>query len=286
MRWVLIPPAPAILSGKAATRERAAAIEFYAVEANRTSKFPGDYKAYKHRDVRQALLKAFDGKCAYCDSPIKATQPVAIEHYRPKGEVTISGRRTPPGYYWLASTWENLLPSCTDCNSPRAQDFPSGLPRTAGKANAFPVVSERRRAHRPDEELKEGRLLLHPYLDEPDDYLEYVWDTDSLEDGEIRPQGPPRTKQRRMATTSIEVYALQRIGLIERRRDVLRLLLAHLQTIRDTMDDIAEHPNDTRFKQRFERQVRDLTNYTHDRAPYSAMCNQVVDEFGRRELGR
>ena len=43
-----------------------------------------------------------------------------MEHYRPKARVSTE-QGDKPGYYWLAARWENLLPSCTDCNSPRKQ---------------------------------------------------------------------------------------------------------------------------------------------------------------------
>ena len=280
-----MPTPPAILSEAKTLQERAEAISFYDIDTNRTAKFPGDFKAYKHPDVKRTLLDAFAGKCAYCESSFKSTQPLAVEHYRPKGEVTIDGRRTRPGYYWLASTWDNLLPSCTDCNSPRGQDFPTGRPQTAGKANAFPVVSEKRRAQRPNEEEREGRLLLHPYLDDPDDYLDYVWNTESLQDGEVRPRAGISGRSKKVAVTSIEVYALQRVGLIEERRHVLRMLLAHLQSITDTYNDLARLPGDGDLLARYKRQARDLANFTEEGAPYSAMCVQVVDQYRRRLFG-
>lgn len=157
MRRVKRPAAPTSLSQKKALDERQAALDFYAAWDG-TTKYD-DYKVYKNPDIRAELEKAFGGKCAYCETYYAATQPVAIEHYRPKGEVTIGGKRVPPGYYWLASEWTNLLPSCTDCNSPRKQDLPDDT-RTAGKANAFPLASEASRATTPGGEKREKRLLL------------------------------------------------------------------------------------------------------------------------------
>ena len=133
MRRVPRPPEPPSLRDAKTLKERQDALDFYAAWDGQT-KYDG-YKAYKNPDIRAALEEAFGGKCAYCETYYAATQPVAIEHYRPKGEVTIDGKRVPPGYYWLASEWTNLLPSCTDCNSPRKQDLPEES-RTAGKANA------------------------------------------------------------------------------------------------------------------------------------------------------
>lgn len=174
MRHATPPPEPPSLSGDKAQREREAALAFYSDPANLGAAFskPG-FHAYGSADVRDTLNQAFAFKCAYCESSYGPTQPVAIEHYRPKGRVTVAERNPDdtvkqvpkPGYYWLASNWENLLPSCTDCNSPRGQLVPGAAKaRTLGKANQFPLVSEAKRASQPGEEKRERRLLLHPYL--------------------------------------------------------------------------------------------------------------------------
>jgi len=49
------------------------------------------FKAYGDPLLRKALNAIYLYKCAYCESFYGATQPVAVEHYRPKGEV-IEGR--------------------------------------------------------------------------------------------------------------------------------------------------------------------------------------------------
>src|SRR5688572_13150422 len=76
-----------------------------------------EFKAYGDELLRNALNQHYGYKCAYCETFYGASQPVAVEHYRPKGEVIDGDERVRPGYYWLAANWENLLPSCTDCNS-------------------------------------------------------------------------------------------------------------------------------------------------------------------------
>ena len=79
------------------------AIDFYASEANRQEAFP--FRAYRARAVREQLDKMFHEKCAYCESIYGGTQPCDIEHFRPKGAVDIEGKRSKPGYYWLAADW-------------------------------------------------------------------------------------------------------------------------------------------------------------------------------------
>jgi len=82
-----------------------------------------EYSAYKKGEVKRALATLFHGKCAYCETFYSASSPVDVEHYRPKGSV--DGVKDHPGYWWLAMRWENLLPSCIDCNRRRGQWNPS-----------------------------------------------------------------------------------------------------------------------------------------------------------------
>src|ERR1039458_2761253 len=66
-----------------------------------------EFNAYRHADVKTALSKMTRGKCAYCEDDYDATQPVDVEHYRPKGAIETDAGMTKPGYWWLAAVWEN-----------------------------------------------------------------------------------------------------------------------------------------------------------------------------------
>jgi uncharacterized protein (TIGR02646 family) len=85
---------------------------------------------YKDGAVKAALDAMFHGKCAYCEFMYIGGMPVDIEHFRPKGAVIVGGKMRKPGYYWLAAKWENLLPSCIDCNRKRDQELQDGTVRT------------------------------------------------------------------------------------------------------------------------------------------------------------
>ncbi len=279
MRRVPRPPEPESLSNARTLKERQDALDFYAAWDGE-SKYDG-YRVYKNPDIRSALEKAFGGKCAYCESRYAATQPVAIEHYRPKGEVTIDGKRVPPGYYWLASEWTNLLPSCTDCNSPRRQDLPTEEEATtAGKANAFPLASESTRATTPGAEKDERRLVLHPYLDFPEKHLEFVWGTGTVDDGWVR--ALPRHPK---GDATIKVCALQRRGLRAARRDRLLDLIAHLESVVDAQRNVLRHPDDPELLEQFERRLAEVSRFVDDHAPYSTMCRQVVASYHDRLFG-
>ena len=69
--------------------------------------FEFTFAAYKADDVREALTRLFRGKCAYCESRYAVTQPMDVEHWRPKGgveEEDVDGKtRLGPGYPWLAA---------------------------------------------------------------------------------------------------------------------------------------------------------------------------------------
>jgi uncharacterized protein (TIGR02646 family) len=123
---------------------------------------------YKDVEVKKALEKLFHNKCAYCEGEAASQGPWDVEHYRPKGSVKENS--THSGYYWLAYTWDNLLPSCTFCNQRHVDqptwDEPVAGP-AAGKLDQFPLLDEQDRAMAPDSPLsKEKPALLNPCIDQ------------------------------------------------------------------------------------------------------------------------
>ena len=130
--------------------EREQAIHNKLIEAGQSSMVKTYvYRGKKHGikfDVFMNPNAYFYGKCAYCESRIAENQPGDIEHFRPKNAVKDinnqnveinrgHGNEPHPGYYWLAYSWQNLLPACRDCNSiTRAK-----TKQRVGKGNRFPV---------------------------------------------------------------------------------------------------------------------------------------------------
>jgi uncharacterized protein (TIGR02646 family) len=141
--------------------------------------FTFDYQRYKDDEVKQALEAAFAGKCAYCETFYSVSQPMDVEHWRPKGEVHLAdGTVLKPGYYWLASDWHNLFPSCIDCNCARQQhDVIEQKRILLGKANQFPLADEtvRVRSHDPEPDLNvEQALLVDPCNEDPERFFSYT----------------------------------------------------------------------------------------------------------------
>jgi uncharacterized protein (TIGR02646 family) len=270
MRRIKMPASPPSLDEVDSTgrteRERAiahfTAPDWQQQEAARETRFRFD--AYRHPTVRQALEFAFAGLCAYCETPYPAGSDTNVEHYRPKGAVdtaTQSGQQ--PGYYWLASDWHNLLPSCTRCNQPRRLEHADGNRRRGGKGNAFPLEVEADRATAAGEEVRERALLLHPYDDDPDEHLEFV------ADGVVRPRDGSKKGR-----ATIDVLGLNRRVLVDARRGYLRTVEAALIRMTGLRELQASYPDDPRFESLLAEDEEELAMMIAHGSPYAALVAQ------------
>lgn len=117
-------------------------------------------KIYRGATVKQPLLAAQHGKCAYCENRIDSEYG-GVEHYRPKGAVQQSAASAAelPGYFWLAYQWENLLVVCSRCNT--------------HKGEAFPLAQPNARAVDGASHAEEAPLLLDPTMDEPELHIRF-----------------------------------------------------------------------------------------------------------------
>ncbi|HZV75521.1 MAG TPA: hypothetical protein VFF79_17560 [Conexibacter sp.] len=250
-------------------RERERAIAFFADEANRDRRFRF-FSAYKHRDVCHALAAAFHGKCAYCESYYAATQGDEVDHYRPKGRIRTPTGTERPGYYWLASTWDNLLPSCSDCNRWRWKDDHEGARMLSGKAEWFPLADEAARARRPGDEVHEDALLLHPYYDDPDEHLEFV------DEGVVRSAPGRDGRPSARGEETIRVHGLRRHGLVTHRRTHLERVLKQLRGVLTAERRAAENLDDEALRMELEAQLTELRRFVDPTTPYSTMARQVI----------
>jgi 5-methylcytosine-specific restriction endonuclease McrA len=238
-----------------------------------TLEYAFEFKVYGDELLRGALNQHYRYKCAYCETFFGAAQPVAVEHYRPKGEIIEGDKRVKPGYYWLAATWDNLLPSCTDCNSRRTQTADNGTARVRGKGNYFPLAKGTRRATRPGAEKNETPLLLHPEKDEPERHLEFLVAPDRL--GVIRPtliHGAPSEK----GALSIEIYALDRPQLVDFRRTMAKRMVSHLRNTRLTLRQHRADPADADARRSYEENMADLREMIAHGQPYLAMMRAIL----------
>jgi uncharacterized protein (TIGR02646 family) len=279
------PPTPDGLKspGSAGVEELAKVRDFFAKAANRKRSYA--FKAYKADSVKLALEQAFHGKCAYCEAIYADMHPVDIEHFRPKaGFVTDGGDGSPtrletPGYWWLAMKWKNLLPSCIDCNRARTQQFENAPPHVSGKANQFPITDEARRARNEGDERREGRLLLDPCTDHPENHL--VFD----DEGHVDPARDSRNRMSKKGRKSIEVYGLDRDAKIRGRRRVRTYLELAIKKVRLMAEQVDSQPGNPRWEQELAAARKDLEAFAEPEQEFAGMCRQAIDRFERSLIG-
>jgi hypothetical protein len=180
--------------------------------------FDFDSSLYGAKSVKNALIAAQRGKCAFCESQVRHTAHGDVEHYRPKGGVRQNDADPleQPGYFWLAYAWQNLFFACQLCN----QSF---------KKNLFPLVDPTRRARSHLDDLAaEGPMLIHPADEEPGILIGF------REEIAFPIDDDPR------ARISIEVVGLNREELAEFRLDHLMPFKLLLQALPLLPADSAE----------------------------------------------
>jgi hypothetical protein len=230
------------------------------------------------------LLNVFNKKCAYCETPV-GRSVFHAEHYRPKGMVTKDGKKVTimndsdqkvahPGYFWLAFHWKNLLPSCALCNTVNGKRNQFPIPETKSYRTIFRALTKGEKlkekripsANWPglfyfqpiDLDEKEGRLLLHPYFDEPRKSLRFD------DYGEVIAIGNPEEKAR--GEWSIKVYNLNSEDLkTERRRAVDAADNAYTTAYRYYFQKLKLSAYDARIKAK-----EDVAGYIAGKEPYSA----------------
>jgi uncharacterized protein (TIGR02646 family) len=252
-------------------RERREALKFYTAAVKARKEFP--FKIYRQPYVKETIEKIFHKKCAYCESLYIVTQPVDIEHFRPKGAVVVNNQKK-PGYYWLASDWTNLLPSCIRCNRSNSYLMPNNKKETMGKKNFFPLEDEGQRATKPGDERNEKPLLLNPFNDNPAKHLEFT------AQGVVRAalnKGEPSSK----GLASITICALSRPDLVERRAEYARKILAQIERVKRATLNMQRYPNDSNFKDDLRKELRELKDYLEPNKEYAAMARQLAKDFLR-----
>lgn len=156
-------------------------------------------EVYADKTVKEQLLEDQHRKCAYCEQS-KNGDFGCVEHFRPKGgyDTYANNSLVKPGYYWLAYEWDNLLFSCSECN-------------TSCKKNHFPLVDENGRDILHRRISNEEPAIINPAEEDPGNFIEFS-------EYIVRPKlidGKENVKGR----TTIDIFKLnERNDLKERRK--------------------------------------------------------------------
>ncbi len=265
--------------------EKIAAEAFYRTYDPLAPKAKG-YKfiEYKGFDVASQLRNLFHNKCAYCESDLGDT--LEVEHFRPKGGVTEDPAHA--GYWWLAHSWNNLLPSCVPCNQKRRQHIVTEemtsveLTRlmankakvSYGKANHFPIAGVR--AVSDVCSLNDEKpQLIDPTVDDPYAYLK--WTTTSYYSLVLAK--PTDLDEYARARNTITIFALNRARLVQSRTRVLAELRFQAEEILAELEQDMIKGGSPDNISRALRRAHEMRRHHAPQQPYSAMAKAFVEEF-------
>lgn len=276
---------PAVLAdiGSLAEAERQRANDYYSQVPAPTKNIK--FKVYSHEEVKDKLNLLFGNKCAYCESDIGSVMPVDVEHFRPKGGViTPAGDLRFPGYWWLASKWENLLPSCIDCNRSRWQRI-GEVKFKRGKENLFPLRGGAPQALDEAGMVGEHPLLIDPAADHPSDHLRHCYVTlpDGRKESVVRPIIDAGGGEDQKGRASIDTYGLNRDRLAISRRKTLERMISAIDAAEDYFQFAETEPDLGKaalMRRKGRRAIKRLTrDYLHWKNPYSAACRTYFREW-------
>lgn len=283
------------------------AISFFSIVANHQLPYKrmgasgvrikDSFTVYANKQVRKQLKKMFHGKCAYCESKITSIYSGDIEHFRPKGGYGENNPLTKPGYYWLAADWNNLLFACPFCNQTNTHEVMENktiIEVIQGKLNQFPLLTETHRLNFSHGNLfftdphnykiafdleETERLLLKPCTDiEIEKHFEYD------ENGIIRPSIGLNNFEETRAKTSIRVYALQRIGLVQSREEKVIQIKAQIRRVEEAMINLNNHIQDsiemvTWFEGILRIELNILNKFKESNKEYAGLARFLIEKY-------
>jgi uncharacterized protein (TIGR02646 family) len=247
---------PAVLLSRGVTAAQNHCVDYDAAPAEYRSgakRFDFDKTIYAATAVKDELLRAQAGKCAFCESHVRHVSYGAVEHFRPKAgyKQRTGDTLKRPGYYWLAYTWDNLFFCCQLCN----EQF---------KENLFPLKNWRARARSHHDPLGDEKpLLIHPEGLDPTGHIDF------RKERAVAKGGSEEGK------VTIRVMGLNRVELREaraRRLDMLKSLVR----VRDLLTDkIATAPT-AALKRELANVMARLDASKADGAEYAAMARAFL----------
>jgi uncharacterized protein (TIGR02646 family) len=246
------------IESKGVVEQRRAISHFESEEAHPVGSGKEDrekftFSTYSTPEVKSALKYVFNGKCGFCEIDYGGAA-CDVEHFRPKaaldGEDGQKIVRISKGYYWLGSSWSNLIYSCQHCNRGETHNQISpggnhrGVRTVSGKRNLFPLSDESKRLSREARTADEEpfRLLLDPCSDDPRLHLEFK------SDGRVLARMLNGTRSP-MALASIRIYGLLRDPLVRKRRDIATKLLYAAGRLNQNLVALDTNPLDKRLRQ-------------------------------------
>jgi len=130
-----------------------------------------DGKSDNKDSLKWTLKQIYHEKCAFCESYIK-NEVGDIEHFRPKNSNENQAKKCDKtySYYWLAFSWDNLLPCCSRCNGKKSNCFDIEGNRAKYDGEELADLHNKLEAYSIEEKPK----LLHPEYDRFEDDIRFT----------------------------------------------------------------------------------------------------------------
>lgn len=221
---------------------------------------------YADPSVHKKLFKLYNGKCAFCESDVRAGSALQVDHYRPKNGVKED--TTHSGYYWLGYEWTNLLPICAKCNRSKTTKFPisdNGIRQYSHPPLVNNSVDISANNIKSDDLMNEKPLILNPEVVDPSNYFVFL------------PSGKINSRGQQEADETINVCKLNRHDLRLARKKLRDDLLRKITEI------LADYDNQAITKETMSYSIKGrlvdlLDNYTAN-GPYSVYCLYIIKHF-------
>lgn len=207
------------------------------------------------------LIRLSHGKCAYCETPIEFPGNASLDRYRPKaGALGLDGNYSTEHYWWLAYVWDNINPTCSKCNKFKGGKFPVEGPR----ADSGP---ERRAM------IKEKRLLLDPFLDDPTEHLDFI------DDGSV----VPRSSAGDVTIATLELNRAELVRARHTQAKTTRNLLARAKLSEESADYLETWIRsgfvDGEASNVFDSALREIFQRATSEHPWSAVARALLTRW-------
>ncbi|AYB31663.1 AAA family ATPase [Chryseolinea soli] len=250
---------PGIFKSDRMMAEFNAAREFYNAPIGKRRQQRFEFRIYSSKEIREAISRTFNGKCAFCESSVVATSPGEIENFRPKGgAVSLSKTLDPDHYWWLCYEWRNLYLSCSICGR--------------AKRNIFPVEGKRANLLAAYEEvLREKSLLVDPCHDLPEEHI--TFDETGL-----------AISLSRKGEATIEIFLLNRKPLVEQRLMAIKTLQFQMSEIESTLElikslDKKNAKVGTALQKSLDDRMHSLMAHISPTEPYIAQKKVIIQKW-------
>ena len=123
-----------------------------------------------------------------------------------------------------------------------------------------------------------NRLLLNPCIDEVESYFDYS------EEGVISPKATLSGLDLKKAKCSIDVYALQRIELVQAREAKVIKVKAQIKRVEQAMKNLNDYFEESDAKKIWfegilRKEMKELKKYMLPQREYAALARQIINQY-------